>query len=731
MFAAIREQLSSMSLAVRVLVGAFFGILCGVMFGDYCAILSPVGSAYVMMLQAVVYPYIICLVLLGIGGLSRQKCFWLFKRSWPFYGAAFGLTLGVIWLLHLGLPTTPPPSAVNPTQPVSNSTDLLHILIPSNVFESLTRDYLPGVIVFAILFAISIQQLKGKSDFLQVVQIVRDGCAAMIKWVLSLSPFGVFAILAKTSGTTSTSALTGLIVYLILFFAGVILIVFWLLPALMAALTPFRYREIMKEMKRSLVLSGSTSISVVALPLVKQSAQNFAEKAGIRDEDCNEVVETSLSVAYVLAHIGNLVVYFFVLFALERFHVQPSGGQLLLLPALTAISSIGAASSTFNALDFLQSWLGLPEGTSQLYLETFAITRFGQTLLSVIGFGSITFLSTLAYFGKVRLHPRKFLICVLGFVGFGLLLLVLVWGLREYVHTEPVDLRPTFSLPNEVTHGIDVKIFRNRGEWENTHTQDEIRPGESTLERIQRTKTLRVGYNAQVFPFSYFNTKRDLVGYDIAYAYNLAESLNVRLKLIPFDWGTVTAELEQHRLDIAMSAIYLTDVRLKTLMSSQPYFQSPAAFIVPSRQTDRFLNVTTMRNMGPLTFAVLNSRVAHFFVQRAFPDAKLVVLPSYDELPLHPEMDAALWTLVQGAAWARFHPGYTAVVPRNLGSVMVFGYMMPPGSEELVRFVNYWLDLRKADGFEKAQRDYWILGNPRTNGDRRWCIIRNLFHWVD
>jgi len=212
----------------------------------------------------------------------------------------------------------------------------------------------------------------------------------------------VFAILAKTAGTTSVSAFSGLVVYLVLFFGGVNLLVFWVMPAFMAALTPFSYREIMRELKSSLVLSGSTSISVIALPLVRQSAHSFAEQTGIRDEDCDEVVETSLSVAYALAHLGNLVVYFFVLFALQRFHVEPAGGQQLLLPVLAAVSSIGAASSTFNALAFLQSWLGLPQETLSLYLETFAVTRFGQTLLSVIGFGSIIFLSTLAYYGKKR-----------------------------------------------------------------------------------------------------------------------------------------------------------------------------------------------------------------------------------------------------------------------------------------------------------------------------------------
>jgi hypothetical protein len=36
-------------------------------------------------------------------------------------------------------------------------------------------------------------------------------------------------------------------------------------------------------------------------------------------------------------------------------------------------------------------------------------------------------------------------------------------------------------------------------------------------------------------------------------------------------------------------------------------------------------------------------------------------------------------------------------------------------SDEMVHFVNYWLDLRKADGMRAREFDYWILlGQPRT-----------------
>ena len=59
-----------MNLAFWVLIGGVAGILAGLFFGDYCATLAPVGFAYVMLLEAAVYPYLICSLLHGLGSLD-------------------------------------------------------------------------------------------------------------------------------------------------------------------------------------------------------------------------------------------------------------------------------------------------------------------------------------------------------------------------------------------------------------------------------------------------------------------------------------------------------------------------------------------------------------------------------------------------------------------------------------------------------------------------------------
>ena len=45
-------------LALQVLIGAILGAIIGVCFSNYANFFEPIGSIYVMLLQAVVYPYI-------------------------------------------------------------------------------------------------------------------------------------------------------------------------------------------------------------------------------------------------------------------------------------------------------------------------------------------------------------------------------------------------------------------------------------------------------------------------------------------------------------------------------------------------------------------------------------------------------------------------------------------------------------------------------------------------
>lgn len=66
-----RRGVRAIPLPMWVVLGALVGIIAGVVFGERTSILQPLGSAYAMMLQIAVYPYLLCALIYGLGRPPR------------------------------------------------------------------------------------------------------------------------------------------------------------------------------------------------------------------------------------------------------------------------------------------------------------------------------------------------------------------------------------------------------------------------------------------------------------------------------------------------------------------------------------------------------------------------------------------------------------------------------------------------------------------------------------
>jgi ABC-type amino acid transport substrate-binding protein len=216
-----------------------------------------------------------------------------------------------------------------------------------------------------------------------------------------------------------------------------------------------------------------------------------------------------------------------------------------------------------------------------------------------------------------------------------------------------------------------------------------------------------------------------LVGYDVAYAYQLARDLNVRLRFIPFEWVKLAQNLIEGRFDIAMAGIYVTEDRLLELKASSPYFQSPLALFMPRARASGFTSRAKILERQGLKIGVFDDPVLVPRLKRTFPNAEIVIAPDYRQVPDFSRIDAAIWTLVKAEALAAAHPGLMAVAPSDVGNPLL-AYFMPPSAEEFEKFVNYWLNLKHSDGFESRQRAYWIARVPRADPTPRWSILRNV-----
>lgn len=243
---------------------------------------------------------------------------------------------------------------------------------------------------------------------------------------------------------------------------------------------------------------------------------------------------------------------------------------------------------------------------------------------------------------------------------------------------------------------------------------------------IRARGRLRVGFGSNIIPFSYFNARGELVGFDIAAAYRLARDLGVGLELVPLDWASLENDLLAGRFDIVMAGAYATPDRLRHLAVSNFYLVSPLALIVRSELAPQFLSRERIAARSDLSLAVFRDPVLVPLVHDLFPASTISTVGSYSELPHRPDLVGAIWTREQAAAWTSAHSGFTAVVPAGMGSPLPFAYLMPPSAADLLRYVNLWLELEQARGVRSAEFDYWVKGIARAPAGHRWNLIDNV-----
>ena len=719
------------TLPIQVLIGAILGIFVGIFFGDSARVLKPVGTAYVMLMQVVVYPYIICTLLSSLGRLTPKLAKRLFKRGWPIYLLLLIITFGSIGILTYAFPI----NFTGIKQTISNgvtSTNILNLLVPSNLFAALSKNYVPAVVVFCVLFGIMLQRVKNTNSFFTLLEMISETCLQFWRWLIKLAPYAVFALLMNEAGTVSLSQLSGLADYLILFFSGTLLLTFWVIPAVISSITAIRYRVILKELQSALIISAATTLSVLALPFIRDFVHKLIDSKTPKEHkaEVEEVINTTLTISYPFGQLGNFFIYLFILFATLYFNHPLQHQERFILPVLSFLSAIGSPSTVINSSSFLAAWLHLPNTTTELYVSVFPITRYGQVLLSVMGFAFLTILITFSFTGLIKTNYKKLFIhlilAALVFSG-------IAYTLRQLTPNPGVKTYNrllSFSISHNLTKNVQATVHRSLDE-QNLKPKKNI---QDALFRIQKTGVLRVGYNPGIMPFSYFNNKNELVGYDVANMYALADTLGVKLVFVPFTWPHLLDDLLANKFDIAIGGIYVSGDRLRKVSFSTPYIKSPLAFLISPKDHDQFVNATQIRSIPNLRIGLFNDPVLKPLIQRNFPNAKLVIFPNFNQYIgkafAENQIDAAIWTHIQAQNWALGHPPYTAITPKQISTPLLMAYMVNKNSPEFLSYLNYWLRLKQADGFSKKIYSQWILVHPIQDKKPRWSVIRNVLHWV-
>jgi proton glutamate symport protein len=708
-------------LLYRILIAISLGIATGLFLGDYVSVLKPVGDIYIMLLQSIVYPYLIASLVGGFGRMDATQTARFLRHGWFFYLLLVGSVFFVLFVLISGIPKAQShiiPVGGNPSV-WSEMQDSLHLFIPANPFSALVNNAIPAIVLFSILYGLALQRYEKKESILVCFEALSRASLKIWDWVIKVAPIGIFALIAFASGTISTADVEGLSVYAFLYFFGALFITFVLLPLILQTFVPVSVYEFLGGMQSGFLIAMTTTLSVAALPFIEGMVRSLLKKNSIDAPEGKEILDNTLAISYPICQMGNCFAFLFMVAIGAYFHQSLTSTETITLSLFTFLSSIGSPTATVNSIQFMLNLIHFPESGLDLYVLLLPLTRYPQVLVSVVSMAFLTTAVSFAYFHKLTFNIRAF--CGTIIAAFALLIAGLILG--PSIQAITPDVSPNllaFQLSQKVMD--DVKIS-----FSTPTPSSQSEP--YSLAEIKERGVLRVGYNDNMIPWCYRNNKNELVGYDVAFMVQLAKDMNVALEFIPFEWPTLVDAMEQNQFDIAIGSIYVTSDRLQEVSFSQSYDSAVSSLIVRNKFASHFDRLDDILKMKHLRIGVFDNPVTYHIAELNFPEQDLVKVQDYNEHVFDdPEINAILWTKGHTDAWVSAYKGYTSISPEGLieGWPQMYAYMLNKQNSSLQSFLNDWLNLKKTEGFTQIQEDKWIHRSLPKTKTPRWSIINNV-----
>ena len=710
--------------SLRILAGLLAGVAGGLFFGEGAAVLQPVADLYIRGMQMTVLPYLVLTLVGGLGKLDPATARRLGLRATALLSLLVVLACAVIVVMPLAYPALVSASfysdtLIEPAQPFA----LGELYVPSNPFYAMANAVVPGLVLFSSAVGVALIGVPDKAPLLSSLLSLERAVVRVTQLVLSLTPYGVFAISASVAGTMSLESLSRLEIYFVIFGAAALLLAFVVIPLAVAALTPFGWRQVVGMCHEALLTAFIANSAFIVLPMLVERVKAALAAQAMDSTDTRSAVDVVVPVSFVVPNAGKLLTLLFVPFA-AWLAGNPLGADAYLALFGAGIPSYFAKAQV--ALPFLMDLLGVPHDLFLLYIPSSIVTGKFDSMVTVMSLLALALLTASAVAGHLRIEPRRIaraLLITLAATA------VTVGGLKlSLAHAVDTVYRKDQALSNMNLPRVMLPIA----------LLAEAPPAEavstSTMQRIRARSALRVAFVGDRVPFAFFNARRDLVGMDVELAQRLAQDLGAtRVDFVPADFDQMSRLLAEGRIDVAVGLPYLPDL-LRQVAYSVPYLDSTLGLVVRDELRDDFSSATRLAGRSPVTIALLGDLPAvqdRLRKQLAGVDLRFVALPS----PKHffegeaPHVDAFAMLAEAGAAWSILYPAYSVVVPQPGAIAVPVGVGMRRGDSELASVVNDWLVIQRSAGVLSQLREYWVLGHGAQKRSPRWSIRHDVLGW--
>jgi Na+/H+-dicarboxylate symporter/ABC-type amino acid transport substrate-binding protein len=664
-----------------------------------------------------VLPYVTLSIVRSIGSLDPAQARALGLRA--------GAVVAVLWVVGLGFAFLVPLAFPRVETAMFFSTSLLErrpsfdfvdLYIPSNPFNSLANNIVPAVVLFSVVVGAALISVERKQVLLDVLDTAAEAVSRVTRAITRLTPYGLFAIAASAAGTMNVEQLGRLQMYLVMYVAIGLLVSLWVLPGLVATVTPIPLREIFRNTRDPLITAFVAGDLFIVLPGLISASQTLLARYARESSTVSELPQVLVPASFNFPHTGKLLSVSFILFA---GWFADAALPLTEYPRLALTSLLTFFGSLNTAVPFLLDLFRIPADTFQLFIASSVVNARVGALVAAVHTLTVALLGSCAAGRMVRIRSGPLLRYA---AVTALLTLAVVGGARMAFSTY---LRPDYSK-DQVLAGMHLLHDPIRAVVLTTPPAAEARDDGPVLARVRSRGVLRVGYVADALPFAFFNAKGDLVGFDVELAHRLAGELGVGLEFRPVNRESLDERLSRGYCDLVMAGIAVTTRRAGTTLFSASYLDETLGFAVPDHARDTFASWEGIRALGALTIAVPDVPYYRDLIAVRVPGAQL--RPVEDLHTVFGAWDASVGAVAlpaeRASAWTLMYPQFSVVVPEP-GIVKVpLAFPLANHDQTFASFINTWIDLKRKDGTIQAAYEYWILGRDDNLPSPRGAALR-------
>ena len=353
---------------------------------------KPLSNIFLRMIKLIVVPLIVSSLIVGIAGHGDdlKRVGRLAFKSIVYFElvttVALFLGLAAVNLTRPGAGISLAVSAEDAKQfagtPITLSGVLEHT-VPQSAFDAAAKNEVLQIVFFAILFAVSLAQIRPGKPKESVLAFFEGIAEVMFKFtniVMRFAPFGIFAAVVGTIGKNGIGVIASLgKLVLTLYGALVVFLLVALIPvALIARIPVGRFWRWVKE---PWLIAFTTASSEAALPLAMENMEKF----GVPRRIVSFVLPTGYSF-----NLDGSTLYLAIasMFVVQAAGLHFSLGQQLVMMLTLMLTSKGVAAVPRAALVILSGTLvtfGLPLEGVAVILGVDAFMDMARTSVNLLG----------------------------------------------------------------------------------------------------------------------------------------------------------------------------------------------------------------------------------------------------------------------------------------------------------------------------------------------------------